>query len=84
MLMKQKIRTFILENYLFTEDETQLTDDQSLMDTGIIDSTGVLELIMFIEETFGIKVKDDEMVPANLDSVLNVTTFIGRKLVSAG
>jgi acyl carrier protein len=79
MPAKNQIRQFILNNYLFTDDESKLSDASSLMQTGTMDSTGILELIMFLEETFGIKVADDEMVPANLDSVDNVVRFIERK-----
>lgn len=77
--MKQIIRQYILGNLLFTEDESALQDTDSFLDGGIIDSTGVLEIILFIEETFGIKVNDDEMLPANLDSVDNLAAFISRK-----
>jgi acyl carrier protein len=79
MSIKAKVRQFILTNYLFSEDEGKLADSQSLMDSGIMDSTGILELIMFLEETFGIKVADEEMIPANLDSVSNAVAFIERK-----
>ena len=77
---KSEIKQFILGNYLFTNDESALADDDSLLKKGIVDSTGMLELIMHIEEKYGIKVAEDEMVPANLDSVVNVTAFIERKL----
>lgn len=79
MNMKKTIRQYILGNLLFTEDESTLQDNDSFLDQGIIDSTGVLEIILFIEETFDIKVNDDEMLPANLDSVDNLTDFINRK-----
>lgn len=79
MSIRQQVRHFILTNYLFTEDQQRLADAESLMQNGTMDSTGILELIMFLEETFGIKVADDEMVPANLDSVLNVVGFVERK-----
>ncbi len=79
MNMKKTIRQYILGNLLFTEDESALQDGDSFLDEGIIDSTGVLEIILFIEETFGIKVSDDEMLPANLDSVNNLAAFINRK-----
>jgi acyl carrier protein len=79
MSIKQQVRQFILSNYLFTEDESKLSDAESLMQSGTMDSTGILELIMFLEETFDIKVGDDEMVPTNLDSVVNVVSFIERK-----
>lgn len=74
-----KTRNFILKNYLFTDDASALKDDQSLMQTGVMDSTGILELIMFLEENFGIKVKDEEMVPENLDSVDAIAQFVTFK-----
>jgi len=76
--VKEKVRTFIIENYLFGDDEG-LEDNNSFLDKGIIDSTGILELIDFISEEFSITVEDDEMIPENLDSIINVTTFIGKK-----
>jgi acyl carrier protein len=76
---KQKVRQFILKNYLFSTDEAALKDDVSLMQAGIIDSTGVLELIMFLEEQFGVKVSDEEMTPENLDSVDRIAAFVGSK-----
>jgi acyl carrier protein len=81
--MKNTIRQYILENLLFTDDETVLQDNESFLDGGIIDSTGVMEIILFIEDTFGIKVNDDEMLPVNLDSVDNLVTFIKRKQLIA-
>jgi acyl carrier protein len=79
MSVKDQVRRFILTNYLFTEDDRKLDDSASLMQGGTMDSTGILELIMFLEETFGIKVADEEMIPANLDSVQNVVAFVERK-----
>ena len=77
----QKLRNYIFENFLFTEDESALGNDDSFMEKGIIDSTGILEVIEFIGEEFGIIVEDDELVPENLDSVNNLTAFIQRKTV---
>jgi acyl carrier protein len=77
--MKNIIRQYIMENLLFTTDESALQDDSSFLDEGIIDSTGVLEIILFIEDTFDIQVNDDEMLPANLDSVNNLAAFVNRK-----
>jgi acyl carrier protein len=79
--MKQiaaRIRHFIVENFLFGNDEN-LTDETSFLDDGIIDSTGVLELVAYIEENFSIKIKDDELVPENLDSIGNIARFIEGK-----
>lgn len=77
--MRQQIREFILANYLFTDDPSKLADAESLMKSGVMDSTGILELIMFLEETYGIKVNDDEMLPENLDSVDNAIAYVQRK-----
>jgi acyl carrier protein len=77
---RQQIRRYIIENYLFTEDESALVDSDSLMMRGIIDSTGALEVIFYLEETFGIKVEEPEMLPANLDSVDKIVAFLQRKL----
>ena len=77
--MKNKIKLYILENYLFTDDTSALNDDDSFMAQGIIDSTGILEVVFFLEEEFGIKVADDEMIATNLDSVNNLVKFIERK-----
>ena len=74
-----KIRNYILENYLFTDDQSALRDDDSFLDKGILDSTGILEMIYFLEEQFGIKIDDVEMIPENLDSVDNLISFIARK-----
>lgn len=79
MSIKQQVRQFILANYLFTDDESKLSDSQSLLQSGAMDSTGILELIMFLEENLSLKVADAEMIPANLDSVDNVVGFVERK-----
>lgn len=77
--IEQQIRNFIIETFLYGESNNGMKDTDSLLETGTIDSTGFLELIAFIEETYGIKVKDDELVPENLDSIVNVSDFIRRK-----
>jgi acyl carrier protein len=73
------VRNFILKNFLFSEDEGALKDDGSLIASGAIDSTGVLELIMFVEQTFGISVAEEEMVPQNLDSVEKIVAYVRHK-----
>ncbi len=75
----KKLREFIFENFLFTEDESALGNDDSFMEKGIIDSTGILEVIEYIGEEFSVNVEDDELVPKNLDSVSNLAAFIQRK-----
>jgi len=78
MNTKEQVRAFITSNF-YVADPSALLDDVSLLDHGIIDSTGVLEVIFFIEETFGIKVEDSEMLPDNLDSIERIANFITRK-----
>ena len=79
MSAKEKVKNYLLENYLFTDDQDALKDGDSFLEQGIIDSTGILEVIFFLEEEFGISVADEEMVPENLDSVNNLVKFIEAK-----
>lgn len=79
MTTEAKLRHFIMENYMFTEDDTALKNNDSFLDMGIIDSTGIMEVILFIEEEFDIEISDEEMVPENLDSVDNIVSFLARK-----
>lgn len=76
--MKDKIRAFITNNF-YVADGDELLDDSSLLDEGVVDSTGVLEVIAFIEETFEIQVDDAEMLPDNLDSIDKIAAFVARK-----
>ena len=75
-----KIREFIFENFLFDEDESSLNNDTSFLEQGIIDSTGVLELVNWLEENFDIQVEDTELIPENLDTVSSIASFIDRKV----
>ncbi len=74
------VRRFIGENFLFREDLRSIKDDDSFMDAGIIDSTGVLELVFFVETTYGIEVGDEEIVPENIDSISAIVRYVQRKL----
>ena len=76
--LKAQIRDFIIENFLFG-NANGLKDDTSFLEEGIIDSTGVLELVTFLEENFAIQVEDEELIPENLDSIDNVTGYLERK-----
>lgn len=73
-----RIRTFIISNFLFGKD-SGLSDDASFLENGIVDSTGVMELVAFLEKEFGIKIDDHELVPDNLDSIQSTTAFVARK-----
>ena len=77
--LKAQIREFIVENFLFG-DANGLKDDSSFLDEGIMDSTGVLELVTFLEEKFSIKVEDEDLIPENLDSINNVTAYLEKKM----
>ncbi len=77
------IRRYVLENFLYTDDEELLQDDASFLENGIVDSTGVLELVMFVEDTFGIPVKDEEIVPENFDSVNRLAQYVEAQMGEA-
>jgi len=79
MIDKEKIRKFIFKNFMFNDNSRVLNDNESFLNSGIIDSTGVLELVSFVEETFNIQVHDDELIPENLDSVVQLVQFIHNK-----
>ena len=79
MTDKQKLAQFIQENFVVGLDE-ELQDDDSLLEKGIIDSTGVLELVAFLEETYKFKIKDEELIPENLDSIKNISKLILGKM----
>ena len=77
--VQKKIRDFIVENFLFGDDSQPLPGNLSLMENDLVDSTGILELVGFLEEGFGLKVADADIVPANLDSIDRIAAFIERK-----
>ena len=77
--IREKLRAFILSNFLFTDDAAALANDDSFMDRGIIDSTGILEVIEFIGDEFHVTVADDELIPENFDSVSALSAFINAK-----
>ena len=76
--LQEQIRSFIAERFLFDKG-APIDAGQSLMKAGILDSTGAMELVMFLESSFGIKVEDAEIVPANLDTVQALAAFVARK-----
>lgn len=75
-----EIREFIVSNFLFGQEGDGLADDQSFLESGVIDSTGLLELVSFVEQRYGISIADKELVPENLDSLRNISQFVARKL----
>ena len=78
--IKNEMRSYIAENFLVGDKAARLSDDDSFLEHHILDSTGFLELITHLEERFGIKITDEEMVPENLDSLGNIESFVRRKL----
>ena len=74
------VRGYIVERFLFGQGGESLQNTESFLESGIVDSTGVLEIVMFLEQRFGIKVKDEELIPDNLDSIEKVAAFVARKL----
>jgi acyl carrier protein len=79
MVALDEVREFIIENFLFGDRE-RFEPDLSFLETGVIDSTGMLELVGFLEGRYKIQIKDDEFVPENLDSLDNIEGFLRRKL----
>lgn len=77
-VIQEQIRKFITSNF-YVADPSSLQDSDSLLDSGVIDSTGVLEIIAFIEEDFAMTVEDAEMLPENLDSIAHIAAFVSRK-----
>ena len=75
---QQRIKDFILSNFLFTDDGNAISNDVSLIGQGVIDSTGILEVIVFLETEFSIKIADEEMTPANFDSIDAIAAFVDR------
>jgi len=81
-IISEQIRNFIHQNFLFGRG-FDLGDSDSFLENSVIDSTGVLELVAFLEETYGITVENEELIPENLDSLENVTAYVSRKVGGA-
>jgi len=77
--IESEVRSFVITNFLFGQP-LELRAEESLLGGGVIDSTGVLELVDFLEERYEIKVEDEEVIPDNLDSVKNIATYVARKI----
>jgi acyl carrier protein len=80
MQMKTEIRQFIVDNFLYGQEDNTLGDNISFLEKGIIDSTGILELVSFIEGKYGITIEDEELIPDNFDSLTKLSVFISRKI----
>lgn len=80
MQHRHKIKQYILKNFLFSKDDNAIGDEDSLVRGGILDSTGIYELIMFIEEEFKFTIAPEEMTPDNFDTLVLIDAFISNKL----
>jgi acyl carrier protein len=76
--VQQRVKRFVMENF-FVSDPSEIGDDTSLIATGMVDSTGMLEVITFLESEFGVRVRDQEMVPGNLETIGRISAFVERK-----
>ena len=81
-ISKDDIRSFIVENFLFGDEGAMISDDSSLIENGIVDSTGVLELVAYVEEQLGVTIDDSEIVPSNLDSIDAIVAYAAQKVKS--
>lgn len=72
------VRDYIVTNFLF-DDGSSLQDDQSLLEAGALDSTGVMELVAFLEDHYGIPIRDQDLVPENLDSIERIARFVATR-----
>jgi acyl carrier protein len=82
MTIEERVRRFILETF-YVGDPEELTDDISLLDSGFVDSTGMMEIILFLERDYAIHIEDDETIPENLESISRIAAFIARKTRAA-
>jgi acyl carrier protein len=80
MSVQKELREFLMENFFMDESDDPISDDESFLESGLIDSTGVLEVVSFLEERYGITVEADELDPENLDSISRISRFVMSKL----
>jgi acyl carrier protein len=78
--LRQNIRNYIIHDFLFDDEQSMLSDDASLLQNGVIDSTGVLDLLLFVEDTFDVRVPDEDLTPENFDSVDNLAHYIEARI----
>jgi len=82
MTVRERVRGYILEAF-YVSDPAELTDDVSLIDNGYVDSTGMLEIILFLEGEYAIHIEDQETIPENLETISRIAAFVSRKQPSA-
>lgn len=79
MTIESKLRTYVLENFLFSDDASLLNNSDSFMETGILDSSGIVDIILFVQEEFGIRIPNEDAIPENLDSIDQLLAYITTK-----
>ncbi len=82
MNVRERVREYILETF-YVSDPGELTDDLSLIDSGLVDSTGMLDIILFIEAEYGVRIEDRETIPENLETIARIAAFVARKTSAA-
>ena len=83
MEIRMRVREFVTSNF-YVADPSELLDDTSLLDQAVIDSTGVLEVIAFLEEEYAIPIADEEVIPENLETIARIAAFVARKTMPTG
>ena len=83
VLIRAKLREFVIDNFLMGDPNADLVDSDSFLDTGVVDSTGMLELVMFLEQNFSLQISDQELLPENFDSIDRLVAFVERKSSAA-
>lgn len=79
-LIYEQVRDYLRQNFLFGADVSDLDDSASLIEQGVVDGTGVLELVLFVEETYGLTVEEQDLVPEHFDSVNNIVAYVAERL----
>jgi acyl carrier protein len=77
--IQEQVKDFLINNFIF-DPSAQIGAEDSLMENGVVDSTGILEVIMWVEQTFGIHVEDSEVLPENFDSIRNIARYAQTKI----
>jgi len=79
MSIEEKVKNFISENILFSDIGYPFNENDSFLEKGVVDSMNVMEIVAFVEDTFGVNISDSDIVPSNFDSISNITKFIEKK-----
>lgn len=81
-IVRDQVHEFIVMNFLYDGADDSLDDDQPLLEQGVIDATGILEIALFVEDTYGIQVTQSDLVPENFDTVRNIAAFVVEQIAN--